>query len=694
MCEEETGWEEEFEECVESFCDPPEPLANGTIPEIESSNMTVYPFNFELTYICNKGFRLIGDSWRFCDTRGWSGKSPTCEAIHCPDPGVPEHGTRIGNSFEIGDKVTFKCFTNYELIGSFERYCMPNGQWNNELARCDHSSNYCPDPGIPINGGRNSSSYEMGDIVGFSCYGGHILIGSEVRECLPNRKWSGEEAKCLGPYDFDNSAKIGDILKEAIAEKEAEQKRKLQEYHKALMETWHNGTRVMPIGRVLDINFPGRLIFYFAFDVSGSVKEGNFRKSVEFAKAITKKVGISKNGARVGALTFSSNAETQFLPLQYETTEDVLAAFDRLNFTGGGTAANTALTHIRQELIPLTQKWLSKKGMKSIIFILTDGKANMGGDPKEEAELLKQAGVEIYCIGVTNSVLQDSLYKIASDPKEEHVFILQNYATLAFLIEEITNGTVDYSKCGLGLEKLAGRGRIVGGGQATDPWPWMAALYFVGPGLQPEFQCGGSIIHESFILTAAHCLFKKNMKREEKDIIVKLGLTDVKNQSSLQEFEVKKIIVHPGYRNGKIFDYDIALLQLKRPMEYNDLIRPICLPPRELPLDTSLYKPGESVIAIGWGHTGIVNVMEHVDIQPVDQLKEIVLPIQPEERCRRVVLDRNLPENAFTERMFCAGDGRGKNDTCQGDSGGPLMQSGLNEDGYTYYTQVGMSVGV
>ncbi|GIX97354.1 hypothetical protein CEXT_284041, partial [Caerostris extrusa] len=30
------------------------------------------------------------------------------------------------------------------------------------------------------------------------------------------------------------------------------------------------------------------------------------------------------------------------------------------------------------------------------------------------------------------------------------------------------------------------------------------------------------------------------------------------------------------------------------------------------------------------------------------------------------------------------------NDTCQGDSGGPLMQSQLNDDGYIYWTQVGI----
>ncbi|GBN41490.1 Complement C2, partial [Araneus ventricosus] len=393
--------------------------------------------------------------------------------IHCPDPGVPEHGTRIGNSFEIGDKVTFSCFTGYELIGSFERYCMPNGQWTNELARCDHSSNYCPDPGIPVNGMKNSSSYDMGAKIRFSCYGGYTLMGSEVRECLPSREWSGDEAKCFGPYDFDNSAKVSEILKEAVAEKEAEQKQRLEEYKET-------GS----LGRALDLSFEGRLIFYFVFDVSGSIRAENFRKGVDFAKAIVKKVGISEIGARAGALTFSSKVKISFLPLQYNRTEDVLAALDRLNFTGGGTAANSALTRIREELIPLTQNVLKERKIKSTIFILTDGKANMGGDPKEAAELLKQAGVEIYCIGVTNSVLEGSLYKIATHPKEKHVFILQNYAALSYLVEEITNGTIDYSKCGLGIEKLekkVGRGRMVGGGQATDPWPWMAALYFVRP---------------------------------------------------------------------------------------------------------------------------------------------------------------------------------------------------------------------
>ncbi|KAG8194143.1 hypothetical protein JTE90_000981 [Oedothorax gibbosus] len=692
MCEEESQWEEEFGECTEAFCNRPPLLANGTIPEIESTNMTKFPFNFEVTYLCDKGFRLIGDSWGFCDTRGWSVKSPRCEEIRCPDPGTPEHGSRLGSSFEIGDKVSFKCFTGYELIGSFERYCMPNGQWGEELARCNHESYYCPDPGKPIHGNKNSSDYNMGNRIGFRCQPGFTLLGSEVRECLHDRTWSGEETKCLGPNDFDLDAQVGDILKDAVAKKEAEQAQKLKEYRAALYSTFHSKN---PMGRILDLNFPGRLIFYFAFDVSGSITPKNFRRSIDFAIAIVKKASISQNGARAGALTFSSKKQQQFLPLDYETTEGVVGALEKLQYTGGGTSAVTALTEIREELIPLTQAVLSKKNQKSIIFILTDGKANMGGDPQEEAENLKEAGHEIYCIGITNTNLRDSLYKIASDPKEEHVFFLKNYDSFKFLIQEITKGTIDYSECGLGLEQLGkstSRGRIAGGRKASKPWPWMAALFFKVDS-EDELKCGGSIVHDKYILTAAHCLFTKDgEERSENEITVKLGLLNVQNETTMQEFEVQRIIRHPNYVSGPSYDYDIALLKLKRPIEYSAVVRPICLPPVELPAKTTLYKPKHYAVATGWGHAGIMQKRSEQNIQMEDDLKEIILPLQSPERCQKSAQDNvvNFDEKTFTERMFCAGDGGGGNDTCKGDSGGPLMQSLPSEEGYRHWTQVGI----
>ncbi|XP_035223084.1 CUB and sushi domain-containing protein 3-like [Stegodyphus dumicola] len=196
LCLEEIGWEETFSECKEIFCDQPEPLVNGSIPELQSTNMKAFPYNFEITYVCNEGYRLIGDSWRLCSENGWSGDTPYCEEIRCPDPGVPEHGLSSSRSLKIGSEVAFHCLAGYNLIGSSKIYCMPNGEWNGEVARCDSKDNYCPDPGTPVNGMKNNSYYVMGSKI--QCRPGYAFMGSDVIECLPNRTWSAKEIKCIG----------------------------------------------------------------------------------------------------------------------------------------------------------------------------------------------------------------------------------------------------------------------------------------------------------------------------------------------------------------------------------------------------------------------------------------------------------------------------------------------------------------
>merc|ERR1712083_447898 len=117
--------------------------------------------------------------------------------------------------------------------------------------------------------------------------------------------------------------------------------------------------------------------------------------------------------------------------------------------------------------------------------------------------------------------------------------------------------------------------RIVNGQAAAEfSWPWMARLsikYSSG-----TYQCGGSLIADQWILTAAHCAAKENGKLPKVTVILgdhKMSKTD-SNEKSLQ---VSKIINHSGYSAYGAPVHDIALLKLKQKVDMTKY-SPACLP--------------------------------------------------------------------------------------------------------------------
>ncbi|XP_035208216.1 prothrombin-like [Stegodyphus dumicola] len=313
------------------------------------------------------------------------------------------------------------------------------------------------------------------------------------------------------------------------------------------------------------------------------------------------------------------------------------------------------------------------------------------GDIIWEAEVLKKYGVEIYTIGTASYTREKSLIEIASEPKNEHAFILQNYPALDWLSQELTDFTADYSRCGL---RPKHRTITDGGnpitGQDTETWPWLAALCFTSGSEEPKIKCSGSIIHDLYILTTAHCVYYEAIEEERKEnqITVHLGLTDIQNEAYEEVIDVEKIYIHEKYSNDGNYDYDIALLKLEAPIVYNAFIRPICLPPTNLPLDSILYKPNETAIATGWGMDVGEDERKHVAFRMRRYPKEVNLTLQSKENCVDFV--KNKSQNVkFTERMLCAG-GDGE-EACLGHRGSPLMQPRFDSDGNVYWTQVGIT---
>lgn len=192
------------------------------------------------------------------------------------------------------------------------------------------------------------------------------------------------------------------------------------------------------------------------------------------------------------------------------------------------------------------------------------------------------------------------------------------------------------------------------GGQTADPgeWPWQA---FVRAG---PYMCGGSLIHEQWVVTAAHCVVsKQNVVFAPADITVTLGEHNrSKVEGTEQKIGVSRVIPHPTYK-APWNDNDIALLQLATPAVLGPAVATV--EPLVSPTFDALVDPGMQSFITGWGITA-----EGGSI--ATELQEVMAPIVSNDKCQDAY-------GQITIGMLCAGYDEGGKDSCQGDSGGPLV---------------------
>jgi secreted trypsin-like serine protease len=136
--------------------------------------------------------------------------------------------------------------------------------------------------------------------------------------------------------------------------------------------------------------------------------------------------------------------------------------------------------------------------------------------------------------------------------------------------------------------------------------------------------------------------------------------------------EVAEIINHPLFTAK--YDYDVALLRLKKDIDFaapNAPI-PICLP--EPALYNETYKEKIATVS-GWG-------LSSQDAGATTRiLQKLQVPILDMKRCHE------LMPKTLTNRMICAGFEGGEKDACTGDSGGPLA---LKNPSTNQWTQIGI----
>jgi secreted trypsin-like serine protease len=203
---------------------------------------------------------------------------------------------------------------------------------------------------------------------------------------------------------------------------------------------------------------------------------------------------------------------------------------------------------------------------------------------------------------------------------------------------------------------------IVGGNTApAGKWPWQVALLFNRPNFSNfdnQF-CGGTLVGELFVVTAAHCITENNGSVSAGTSIRVLTGTQTLSKIPGQNAggvrrEIQQIVRHPQY-NDNTADYDIAVIKLKTPATGIQTARLLTVAQ-----EPTLAATGNLSFVTGWGDT------ESVPTFPA-QLQQVQVPIVSREACK------NSYGNDIKPRMICAGLPEGGKDSCQGDSGGPLI---------------------
>ncbi|OQR76762.1 trypsin-7-like [Tropilaelaps mercedesae] len=206
--------------------------------------------------------------------------------------------------------------------------------------------------------------------------------------------------------------------------------------------------------------------------------------------------------------------------------------------------------------------------------------------------------------------------------------------------------------CGLSIKS-----RIVGGEVANkELWSWIAALMRVDKRTnQTEQFCGGVVISNRYVVTAAHCL----PGIHPRDLTIRIGEFDFndKENTRRQDFRVTRIVRHPSFNESNNNFADIALIKIA----FNRDLLPVCMP------EDDTYEDKEATV-LGWGVTTFGGPSSNI-------LMQLTLPVWGNNECQE-----KLNTVTIVPEFLCAGlKDKGGHDSCQGDSGGPLMVENSNK---------------
>ncbi|XP_073701202.1 granzyme B-like [Garra rufa] len=208
----------------------------------------------------------------------------------------------------------------------------------------------------------------------------------------------------------------------------------------------------------------------------------------------------------------------------------------------------------------------------------------------------------------------------------------------------------------IGLPLAGGMESSIIGGKEAIPHsrPYMASI------LKDKYHtCGGMLIRQDYVLTAAHCLNRSDFSSRDQFEVV-LGAHNIRKvEGGQQRIPVMKFIPHQMFeRNNKTdYSYDIMLIKLKTKARLSAFVKVMPLPKRNEKTPALNVKCSIA----GWGSK------KPKQIQRSDVMQEVSLKLQENSECEK------MWQYWFSSEKMLCGVSDGKHAFCKGDSGSPLI---------------------
>lgn len=676
---------------------PQEPCSLEGV-EIKGGSFRLLKEGQALEYVCPSGFYPYPVQARICRSTGsWSPlktqnqkivKEAECRAIHCPRPQDFENGEYWPRApyYNLSDEISFHCYDGYNLRGSANRTCQVTGRWDGQTAICDNGAGYCPNPGIPIGTRKVGNQYRLEDSVTYYCSRGLTLRGSQQRTCQEGGSWSGTEPSCQDSFMYDTPEEVAEAflssLTETIEGVDAEDGHSPGEQQK----------------RKIILDPSGSMNIYLVLDGSDSVGARNFTGAKNCLRDFIEKVASYGVKPRYGLVTYATDTNILIRVSEAESSNAdwVTEKLNKISYedhklkTGTNTkkALQAVYSMMGWEGNTRPEGW---NRTRHVIILMTDGLHNMGGDPVpviHDIRALLDIGrdrknpredyLDVYVFGVGPLVNQENINALASKKdKEQHVFKVKDMENLEDVFFLMLDESRTLGLCGMVWEHRKG----------TDyhKQPWQVKISVTRPSKGHE-NCMGAVVSEYFVLTAAHCFTVDDQKHS-----IKVSMGGMK-----QELEIEEVLFHPKYNiNGKkekgipeFYDYDVALIKLKKKLTYSETVRPICLPCTEgtnqalrLPRSTTCRQQMEELLPAKDIKALFISELTKDRKKVLDRKEVYIKNGEKKAGCERDALKapgyekvKDISE-VVTPRFLCTGGVIPSADpnTCKGDSGGPLI---------------------